>query len=240
MLHRGGCVCTHQSSIRLIKRPGALEAEAKVSNLWLSQGSWVEELFTQEQQGCSARSWDIQLCAHSLPGGVGFQLKEEGGRLARHLHPHPHIGGPGGCRMEGVSLLAGSLWLSWGCWGWFWSWWGSPGITVALCWPGQGFPIPAKDSLVPPAPAAKGFFLLLCGKASPTATTQLLLPCLGSCLHFQISKRFLGSLFSPSTLCLGFVFHSYSSLCRFVPVIAAVPCFPAGLLCRELQVGCEI
>lgn len=97
MLHRGGCVCTHQSSIRLIKRPGALEAEAKVSNLWLSQGSWVEELFTQEQQGCSARSWDIQLCAHSLPGGVGFQLKEEGGREAGQAPPpsSPHWGARG-------------------------------------------------------------------------------------------------------------------------------------------------
>lgn len=175
-----------------------------------------------------------------------------GGMLARHLHPHPHIGGPGGCRMEGVPLLAGSLWLSWGCWGWSWPWWGSPGPqwskhspdssweTAALCWPEQGFPIPAKGSLVPPAPAVRGFFLLPCGKASPTAITQLLLPCLGSRLHLQISKGFLCSLFPPSMLHLRFVVHSYLSLCRFVPVIAAVPGFPAGLLCRELQVGYEI
>lgn len=172
--------------------------------------------------------------------------------LARHLHPHPHIGAPGGCRMDGVSSLAESLWLSWGCWGWSWPWWGSSGVqwskhspassweTVALCWPGQGYPTPAKGSLVPPASASRGFFLLPCGKASPTAITQLLLPCLGSCLHLQISKGFLGSLFSPSTLRLGFVFHSYLSLHRFVPVIAPVPGFPAGLLCRELQVGYEI
>lgn len=33
-----GCVCTQQFSIRPMKGPGALEAEAKVSNLWLSQG----------------------------------------------------------------------------------------------------------------------------------------------------------------------------------------------------------
>lgn len=37
VLHMGAA-CTHQFSIRLIKRPGALEAEAEVSNLWLSQG----------------------------------------------------------------------------------------------------------------------------------------------------------------------------------------------------------
>lgn len=53
-------------------------------------------------------------------------------------------------------------------------------------------------------------------------------------------QGFLGSLFPPSMLREGFVFHSYLSLCRFVPVIAAVPGFPAGLLCRELQVGYEI
>lgn len=50
------------------------------------------------------------------------------------------------------------------------------------------------------APAARGFFPLPCGKASPTAITQLLLPCLESRLHLHISKGFLGSLFPPSML----------------------------------------
>lgn len=33
------CVCTRWLSIGLMKGPGALEAEAKASNLWLSRGA---------------------------------------------------------------------------------------------------------------------------------------------------------------------------------------------------------
>lgn len=82
-----------------------------------------------------------------------------------------------------------------------------------------------------PAPMWKS--ISQCHHTAPAALPGLL-------LALQISKGFLGSLFPPSMLRWGFVFHSYLSLCRFVPVIAAVPGFPAGLLCRELQVGYEI
>lgn len=111
--------------------------------------------------------------------------------------------------MEGVSLLAGSLWLSWECWGLV----ELPRASVeqteprlplghngfVLAW--QGLPIPAKGSLVPPAPAARGFFPLPCGKASPTAITQLLLPCPESRLHLQISKA-SWALYSPTPCCV--------------------------------------
>lgn len=150
--------------------------------------------------------------------------------------------------MEGVSLLAGSLWLSWECWGLVELPRASEEQTeprlplghsgFVLAW--QGLPIPAKGSLVPPAPAARGFFpppmwksISYCHHTAPSA-----LP--GVSLAPPNFQGFLGSLFPPSMLREGFVFHSYLSLCRFVPVIAAVPGFPAGLLCRELQVGYEI
>lgn len=205
-----------------MKGPGALEAEAKVRNLWLSWGCSGEELFTQEQQGCSARALQSQPARRGWVSASPSLCCEQGG-LKAPPPSSPHWWSRG-MQDGGVSLLAGSLWLSWGCWGWSWPWWGSLGFqwskhspdssweAGALCWPGQGFPIPAKGSLVPPAPAERGFFFLPCRKESPSAIPQLLLPCLGSHLHLQISKSFLGSLFPPSTLhlgiCVSFLFIS--------------------------------
>lgn len=89
---------------------------------------------------------------------------------------------------------------------------------------GKGVSVLGEGSLVPPAPAARGFFLLPRGQEGPMAVAQLFLPCPGVSLapHLQVPKGFLGSLVTP-LLHLGFVFNSYLFLDRFVPVIAAVP-----------------
>lgn len=168
-------------------------------------------LFTQEQQGCSARSQGGRLCGgNSLPmkGWVSAsQPVPRGGTPAGQLRrqpPNRWSGGDasaGGAGWMGVCLLPRSLRLSGGCWGWSLPWWGSPGLrwspdtsweAVASCWPRRGVSgtsYPSSERVFPPPMQTRS--------SCCRCTALFALPGALLAPHLQISKGFLSSLVNP-------------------------------------------